>query len=162
MEGPPNFFAILCPPIYHFLLKFYQHTFENFLNLEFHVWQCFWKNFLKFPENFLKFTQFYNHINQNWPIFPLKLQKIADFSLNPLNFSKFSAPSSPKILSFMSEKSRFFWEGFPTKSRVPPKLISVLILTNTNTKAKNFLFYRFWYADKPPFKWHYGYVNHFR
>ena len=50
-----------------------------------------------------------DYIDQNLVKFSHKTPKNDHFSLKTLNFSKFSAHSAPKIRSFMSQKSRFFW-----------------------------------------------------
>ena len=63
-----------------------------------------------------------HYINQNLAKFSLKTPKNSRFSLKILDFSKFSAPSAPKIWSFMSQKSRFFWRrGTPLGGGPPPK-----------------------------------------
>ena len=45
-----------------------------------------------------------HHINQNLAKFSQKNSKNSRFSLKILDFSKFSAPSAPKIWSFMSQR----------------------------------------------------------
>ena len=89
----------------------------------------------KFPEIFSTFSKskktvivtpkiVHNHyINQNLAKFSLKTPKMADFSLKTLNFSKFSAPSAPKMWSFMSRKCGVLCpKGSPPLSRGPPQI----------------------------------------
>ena len=123
--GPPKIFGVLCPPTSNVLFVFQERIFENFQNLEFYVRAFFSKNSPKFSKNFLKFFQLFqnwkktinfehklvqNHnIDQNLAIFSHKTPKNGQISRKSFYFSKFSAPLAPKIWSFMSQKSRFFW-----------------------------------------------------
>ena len=96
----------------------------------FEIWSfmfgSFFKKFSKISRNFPKIFPtskevFFvpkivqNHyINQNLAKFSLKIPKIADLSLKPLIFSKISAPLTPKIQSFLSQKLQFLEFGsFP-------------------------------------------------
>ena len=108
-------FGVLCPAIF----------FEKFPKI-----------FRKFPEIFSTFSKskktaifttkiVHNHyINQNLAKFSLKTPKNSQFFTKTLNFSKFSAPSAPKIWSFMSQKYRIFGSlDFSTGERSYPKIL---------------------------------------
>ena len=104
-------FGVLCPAIF----------FEKFPKIS-----------KKFPEIFSTFSKSKktiifvtklvqnDYIDQNLVKFSHKTPKNDHFSLKTLNFSKFSAPSAPKIWSFMSQKSRFFWSQGPPLGQGPP------------------------------------------
>merc|ERR1711873_208957 len=67
------------------------------------------------------------YINQNLAKISLKTPKNSRLSLKILNFSKFSAPSAPKIWSFMSQKFGVLCpKGSPPGRGVPPKKYSDL------------------------------------
>ena len=73
-------------------------------------------NFLKIEKTMIFASKFVqnHHIDLDLDNFPLKLQKSANFHIKPSNFSKFSAPSAPKVWSFRSLHTRFFWSwGYP-------------------------------------------------
>ena len=98
------------------------------------------QNFQKFPEIFSTFSKSKKtivlvtklvqngYIDQHSVKFSHKTPKNVQFLLKTLNFSKFSAPSAPKIWSFMSQKSRFFGVRVPSLGQGSAK----------NTSAQNF------------------------
>ena len=62
-----------------------------------------------------------HYINQNLAKFSLKTPKNSRFSLKILDFSKFSAPSAPKIWSFIPPKiPNFLEKGSPLGPGSPP------------------------------------------
>ena len=104
--------------------------FINKFSKIFKMWSFMSGNFFrkisqKFPEIFSTFSKskktiifapktVQNHnINQNLAKFSLKIPKIVDFSLKTLNFSKFSAPSAPKMWSFRSLRDSILWSWGP-------------------------------------------------
>ena len=62
------------------------------------------------------------HIDQNLAEFSLKTRKNSQFSLKKFNFSKFSAPSAPKIWSFIPQKIPIFLELGPPGAGVSPQI----------------------------------------
>ena len=89
----------------------------------------------KFPEIFSTFSKSKktiifvtklvqnDYIDENLVKFSHKTPKNGQFFLKTPNFSKFSAPSAPKIWSFMSQKTRFFGVRVPPNSSLSQTII---------------------------------------
>ena len=124
------FCGVLGTPTIHVLLHFEAIIFrkcgvlgpgffENFLKIS---KQNFWTFFKIEKTIILVFKLVRNHhLDQNLAKFSLKTPKSAIFPLKTFIFSKFSAPSAPKMWSFRSLRDPIFVElGSPLRPEVPP------------------------------------------
>ena len=137
-RGPPQIFWSFMSPYLPLFIAFLLTNFRKFSKFGVLCPAIFFEKFpkisRKFPEIFSTFSKskktaiftpkiVHNHyINQNLAKFSLKTPKNSRFSLKILDFSKFSAPSAPKIWSFMSQKFGVLCpKGSPPGRGVPPQ-----------------------------------------